>query len=472
MEDFFLNIDSRYRDIATYPNESKFKYFLNRMYKNVMSVKFMSIELVNTVSYIDTFKNNNYITFHFPTFEQDPIGFVYTFPEGFYNAFPLLATTINDDLMKKINVLSAFEQYAPERYFYIFYLNKPTTITILTYNYILNSGWYSLYGVVLLLTKYINSLGITDFTIQSFTLSIQDKRLPSINPNYHNTREDIIPTIVCNTGNLNTNLNTMKTSIYSEYINDTTNFIAGNGESGILDRLVRNTYAIEENKGYILAGNITSGSKYYTNNSNTIPSQTSSQLYNFNIFQSPTSTKTIINSASCPFFIYEPISSTWIPLINPINDLPIFELNIATNSVQSLGFSYPSVGYYMGFRQTLQRSSNLMLVAEKLGNYIGDPYIFVRMNGWGHVDIFNEKMFAKVLLTPDLGLVKLDEFYSKEFKFKQPQNVHCISIELIDYLGHTLDLRGLDFSFTLQLSQINNSELKKDLEYNFFDKKK
>ena len=116
--------------------------------------------------------------------------------------------------------------------------------------------------------------------------------------------------------------------------------------------------------------------------------------------------------------------SIWYPFFSAalsvfLNDLPIFELNIATNSVQSLGFSYPSVGYYMGFRQTLQRSSNLMLVAEKLGNYIGDPYIFVRMNDWGHVDIFNEKMFAKVLLTPDLGLVKLDEFYSKEFKFKQ-----------------------------------------------------
>jgi hypothetical protein len=59
-------------------------------------------------------------------------------------------------------------------------------------------------------------------------------------------------------------------------------------------------------------------------------------------------------------------------------------------------------------------------------------------------------------------LVKLDEFYAKEYKFKQPQNVQSINIELVDYLGNTLDLRGLDFSFTLQLLQINNSDLRND----------
>jgi hypothetical protein len=192
--------------------------------------------------------------------------------------------------------------------------------------------------------------------------------------------------------------------------------------------------------------------------------------------QSPTSTKTILTSKHNPFYYFDATENTWSPttsnILNSTYDLPTFEINITTLSKSSVGFTYPSIGYYMGFRAPTILSTNNMVMAEKLGNYIGDPYIFVRMNDWGHVDLFNQRFLAKVLLTPDLGLVKLDEFYAKEYKFKQPQNVQSINIELVDYLGNTLDLRGLDFSFTLQLLQINNSDLKRELEYNFFDKKK
>jgi hypothetical protein len=175
--------------------------------------------------------------------------------------------------------------------------------------------------------------------------------------------------------------------------------------------------------------------------------------------------------------LFDAVQNTWTPttnnlVTNPSNDLPIFELNIETNSTQSQGYAYPSVGFYMGFRQTLQRSNNNVIRAEKLGNYIGDSYIFIKMNNWGHIDLFNQRLLAKILLISDMGLVQLNEFYSKEYKFKQPMNVDSLTIELVDYLGNTVDLRGLDYAFTLQLIQINNSDLKYELEYNFLDKKK
>ena len=481
MEDFFVNIDSKYRDITLYPNESKFKINLNRMYKNIISVKFMSIELINNVSYIDTSKNNNYITFHFPTKEQDPIGYVYTFPEGFFSTFNLLSNTINNNLYANVNSIRAFENINNERYCYIFYLQNSVSITIVdtsdTYSFRLQNGWYSLYGLVLLLSNYIKTLGIINFTINAFSLQILDKRFTSTIPQYNNIRIDDISQIVTLSNNLNTNLNLMKNAIYSQYITDINNFTTSVTGTGILDTLVYNTYSIDETRGYVLTGTLSSGSKYYINNSKSVPSSTSIQLYNLYFSQDPTSTKTILTSANGIYFVYDTTENTWTPttnnlLTNPSNDLPIFELNIETNSTRAQGYSYPSIGFYMGFRQTLQRSKDNIIRAEKLGNYIGDPYIFIRMNNWGHIDLFNQRLLAKILLISDMGLVQLNEFYSKEYKFKQPMNVDSLTIEMVDYLGNTVDLRGLDYAFTLQLIQINNSDLKYELEYNFLDKKK
>ena len=38
MEEVLLNIDSRYRDIFIYPNECKFRYNLEKMYKNIIFI--------------------------------------------------------------------------------------------------------------------------------------------------------------------------------------------------------------------------------------------------------------------------------------------------------------------------------------------------------------------------------------------------------------------------------------------------
>lgn len=469
MEDFFVNIDSRYRDSTLYPNESKFKLTLNRTYKNIMSIKFMSIEIINTVSYIDSVKNNNYLTFHFPSKEQDPDGTVYTFPEGFYNTFSLLSITLNSYINANINNITKFESLAPEKYFYFFYIVKPVNINIIVgstqYTYTVKVGWYSLYGFVNYLQNFIKPISTNNFTINTFDLPIYDVRFKSTNVLYNNIRIDTIQEIQCN-------LNTLKQSIYSQYITDTVTFKTSIMGSGILDTLVNNTYIPSTGKGYVVS-DLESSSKYGINSTQSNPNDRSSQLYMLNVSQNATSTKTIINSASGTFYSYDADNNSWgsASILNPSDiNLPTFELNITTNSLLSQGYSYPSIGYYMGFRDNLIRSSNNSIIAPKLGNYIGDPYVFIRLNDWGHIEQFNKKHLAKILLTPDLGLVKLDEFYAKEYKFKQPQNIQSLSIELVDYLGNTLDLRGLDYSFTLYMSQINNSDLKSELEYNFFDK--
>jgi hypothetical protein len=56
MESLIVNIDSRYRDYIKYPSENKFSINLGRNYKNVKAIKLLSIELNNTISYMDSIK--------------------------------------------------------------------------------------------------------------------------------------------------------------------------------------------------------------------------------------------------------------------------------------------------------------------------------------------------------------------------------------------------------------------------------
>ena len=62
MEEILVNIDSKYRDITVYPQESKYSITFEKKYKNIISVRMLSLEITNTINYISNVKNNNYFT--------------------------------------------------------------------------------------------------------------------------------------------------------------------------------------------------------------------------------------------------------------------------------------------------------------------------------------------------------------------------------------------------------------------------
>ena len=66
MEEIFINIDSKYRDRIAYPKETKFRINLEKTYKNIVSVTINSLEINNSINYISSKKDNNYITIHLP----------------------------------------------------------------------------------------------------------------------------------------------------------------------------------------------------------------------------------------------------------------------------------------------------------------------------------------------------------------------------------------------------------------------
>ena len=53
MEEILINIDSKYRDINIYPNETKFRLNLDFNYKNIISAKLASIEINHNIQFLN-----------------------------------------------------------------------------------------------------------------------------------------------------------------------------------------------------------------------------------------------------------------------------------------------------------------------------------------------------------------------------------------------------------------------------------
>lgn len=99
-----------------------------------------------------------------------------------------------------------------------------------------------------------------------------------------------------------------------------------------------------------------------------------------------------------------------------------------------------------------------------------DDYIFLKINDWGNINFNNNNnnIFAKIIILNNYTQKNID-FINSEYKFKQPVNINKLDIELLDYLGNNITITQ-NYSFTIELISIFNSELKNDLETNFLTK--
>ena len=476
MEDTLISIDSKYRDTTKYPNESKFTINLEKTYKNIVSIKMVSLEITNTLNYVSSSKGNNYITLHFPNITNDPVGVKITLDNTQLQDISKIQTAFNT------LITTSILNNSKERYFYIFYLNSDTTITFdfnsssspstLSTPLTITSGWYSVYGLVILIQNYIQTsynnriayvnanLNVTPinldsgkFTINTFTLNIFDRR--SVN----NIRSDVF-TQHAYTSTLSNNLQSFKNDLYSFYITDTTNFTPVSTNTGILDVLLLNYTSI-----------------YYINSTNTSPGINNNMLYSISM---STNTDTLRVSFNNVYNNYYYTTNNWSTIIlfdtSNISSKDIYQFQIDfntqgntsssfTNGVININnFTYPSIGYYLGYRSlnnsfilspTLSGTS-LILSSTKNYNTTGDDYIFLRINDWGIFDFFNKILFSKIFLrssntTPISYINKVNVYTNKEYVFRQLTNISRLDIELVDYLGNTVDLNGVDFSFTLSL---------------------
>lgn len=575
MEEVLLNIDSRYRDLTIYPAESKYKITLGKMYKNIISARMVSMEITNTINYIDSKKDNNWFKLHLPNKVNDPDGVIFQLEDGLLQVIGSIRNIINILFSVYTNSTGSLQQYTvdnlpyAEKYFYFFNLNDAITFTFdfnssvlpskLSDKLTINPGWHSVHGIYIQLSNYVKycydarkeyvklnpstpsiNLDSGNFTINNFNLRIWDRRFRNLDSSGEPTSDDCIRIdniIVSGTTYNIDDFTTFKNNIYLSYLSDIVTYIPEETGTGILDKLIGNKYIIPA--GYVGADGINvyeSSSIYNINNTANDPSTDSIQIYNLmmqinyisytiafeNNFTMDTSAGTdyyyywvdpsgdiskntwenndvvtdeiynrISNLTSKSFLRkYKFISES--QYIDPYylatleKDLATFEIDFNTyikldnpvvdGIIDIKKMQYPPLGFYLGYRADIKKDSNQFLLssiiddtkvilrAHKIYDSTGDDYMFLKINDWGYIDFHGEKMFAKILITTGLGNSRVDDYINKEFRFRQPVNIQKLNIELVDYLGNPLDLNGFDWSFTLELKQLLNSDQKEAVE--------
>ena len=574
MEEVLINIDSKYRDITIYPQESKYTLLMEKKYKNIISARMVTLEITNTINYIDSKKDNNWFKLHLPNKINDPDGIVLQLEDGLLQVIGSIRNIINILFSVYTNTTGALQQYTvdnlpyAEKYFYFFYLNDAITLTFdfnssilpskLSDKLTINPGWHSIYGIIVQLSKYINScydirlqyikenpltppinLDSGNFKMDNFKLRIWDRIFRNLDNIGEPTLDDCIRIdhilVSDTTYNIN-DFTSFKNKIYSHYLSDIVTYIPNKTGIGILDKLFGNKYVIPP--GYVgadLESVYESGSIYNINNNQTVPSTDSVQIYNLvmqiNYISYTVSFEnnfTADTSAGIDYFFYwvDPSGNisknTWVnndidtdekynKLSNLTSksflrkykfisdnqyndpyyigtlekDLATFEIDFNTYTklvnpvvdgiIDIKKMQYPPLGFYLGYRPDIKKKpdqfllkptiddTKIILKAHKIYDASGDDYMFLKINDWGYFDFFGQKMFAKILIATGLGNANIGE-YSKEFRFRQPINIQKLDIELVDYLGNSIDLNGFDWSFTIEFKQLLNSDQKEAVE--------
>jgi hypothetical protein len=151
------------------------------------------------------------------------------------------------------------------------------------------------------------------------------------------------------------------------------------------------------------------------------------------------------------------------------------KLTISSSDVFSLTFnglpttSYANgIGHHLGFTnnsyQGLSSYSGEMLVNTIESNYIFlslGPNYPVITHRYENTDL---GVFAKILINVPKNSVIFDNgtnVITKEYFFRQPTNMTSIPVQLLDSYGEIVDLQGLNFSFTLEMTEVINHGLYK-----------
>lgn len=141
----------------------------------------------------------------------------------------------------------------------------------------------------------------------------------------------------------------------------------------------------------------------------------------------------------------------------------VFPSNVSPNN--------NGIGYNLGFTRTSYSSSGVTnrLVSDSSPDMDQDRYINLQINDWNLVESQGNNLtyfpvFAKVQLPAGsknsyVLMNNYSDSSTKIYNFQQPVNIQKLQILLLDSYGNILDMRGGNFSMTLELEQVNNSAI-------------
>ena len=171
---------------------------------------------------------------------------------------------------------------------------------------------------------------------------------------------------------------------------------------------------------------------------------------------------------------WPPIAQTWKYLsANYTTKVAApFQLNFKVPDLKTRIYNN-GLGFNLGFRDILYNVStpgeyvgSIGIKSESCVDVIGDMYYFLSVDDFHTVEQqTNENTFeclAKIIIREDKGNVIYDDgstLLSNDVIFPSPIDLKQLHIRLLDPYGKTVDLIDMNFSFSLELTEVMNTKL-------------
>jgi hypothetical protein len=166
-----------------------------------------------------------------------------------------------------------------------------------------------------------------------------------------------------------------------------------------------------------------------------------------------------------------PVTSLTVPTHSALPFVVDFVTNIAYNN-RNFNFG---LGYNLGFRQHAYKASQVSVVSllnvysltsESCIDVVGETYMFLSVNELHTVEQKTSSNFvqclAKIIVREEKQAVIYDDggtLLSNEIIFPAPVDFKNLNIQLLDPYGDIIDLCGMDFSFSLEITEVLNTRL-------------
>ena len=173
--------------------------------------------------------------------------------------------------------------------------------------------------------------------------------------------------------------------------------------------------------------------------------------------------------ASLPFPVTIPPT---IPV--PTASAKPFVLNFVTDQKCRLRRHNFGLGYNLGFRKKEYRVENMTTttintysqIGECCLDVVGDTYMFLSINDFHTVEQKTNDNYiqtlAKIVVREDRYSVIYDDgstVMSNEIVFPSPVDLKFLQIKLMDIYGDAIDLNGMDFAVSLEVTEVLNTSL-------------
>lgn len=136
--------------------------------------------------------------------------------------------------------------------------------------------------------------------------------------------------------------------------------------------------------------------------------------------------------------------------------------------------NYDSLGKYLGFSQNLYTNVDAgEFTAENIPNVVGENYFFLRVNNYGNVENNGRKYLSKMIMVApkyEMNFESRSRYVTKTFKFNEPTDITVLNVSVHDYLNNKVNLNGVNFSFTLEVTVVNNKVLKNYHQVSMYSK--